>query len=897
MLYNYSNEEKEILVLISNMINSDIPNKAKTEKTIMKLAEKNYEKIIYICNKFALNEKEKLEIRYYSLILLNNLINKEKGKNYNLISEKIKEELRANCLGLLGNKEPLIRQFSSIVVSSLGKITKTVNQNEWPDLIPLLCDGCDSKNKIYKLSAIKTLKMIWEYFPNGKDAFTMNEVNRMETSLIKMLSSPLDSEIALEALKAYKTFINYISDKFVFSDYLKNTFKLILHFCKKNNNNTIQVATNAIHCVIEIIKSAYIHMDPLVSELFKFFGQLCIGNDEELAIQSYIFFTEVSLEEIERKKEDEEENEKGINYKNYIEKNWNILFFCIKDTVKNYQNNKDNINENGEYTRYKALSNLLYNISLLCNENIVEEIYKYSFQKMNETDVIVVNSGVFIFTSILDSNHNHLIIQNLSKIIPHLCKFLTVNCILLNTTVGECLEKICEKYGGLIIGDKSLFVSTSFLLAKLLTMVNLKNKIKINLCLCICDLCNHIKSSSLQHLGLFSPYLNDLLTLLDSISYKPTSYEHNYNLSYYSFSAILNLLDISNSSDKLALQNYFQILYQRLTEAKDISNFKGNKEKQYLFQDYLCLCLNKYCNEGNNNASLETTHIIYFFKIIENFFELRKEIFESGLLSLAGLIIVFSKIKKEENENDFLYMIDITIKYILTNISKYNDIESLNTFFYCLRQIIQSCGEKIEKNVKKIVETMENIGAFQVKNIKVIGKIIMVYSDLISNENKVIWNYFNNSLTWLANLIKESINEYDTFMTSKMGYENFCSFIDINDSIIEFLEEILHKILLEKQELKIVLINYEAKIMEYFNKIFNNGEFVPQNEFIVSSINCLIDLIDLYDQKIINLIERNSLNNLYNFAENSKDDSIIEKKDFLNQKITSIKNRSINKLL
>ena len=81
-------------------------------------------------------------------------------------------------------------------------------------------------------------------------------------------------------------------------------------------------------------------------------------------------------------------------------------------------------------------------------------------------------------------------------------------------------------------------------------------------------------------------------------------------LNYYSFVTISKLFEISTENDKLILQNYFQKLFQRLNEAKDISNFNNDKEKQYKFQEYLCGCLNKYCSEGYN-YNIQNNRILF----------------------------------------------------------------------------------------------------------------------------------------------------------------------------------------------------------------------------------------------------------------------------------------------
>lgn len=887
-------EENEILVLITYMISSDIKDKKSTEKKINDFAENNYEKLIIICNKFIMNENEDINIRYYSLILMNILIQKENGNKYMNISKNIKEEIRNNCLALLGNQSDIIRKYSCIIVSSLGQISRNENQKEWPELIPILCNGCESKENKFRLSAITTFNMIWEKIDNGREAFTSEELCMMESSLIKVMASPINTKIALECIKAYQNFISYISNKFNNINYLKYSLKLTFQFCNINEINSIEVGKYAIHCITKITIMAYDFIESFISIIFQLFEKFCVGKDEILAIQSYLFFVSLSEEEIERKKIDDNDNNKeNSNNHNYIQQNWNLIFNCIKHTVKNYNINNNN---DEEYTRYSTLYPLIFNISQLCNETIIEEIYKYTFKLMDDPNPLIINSGIYIFTSTLETIHKHKIISNISNIIISLSKYLEINCSELNISVGNCLEKICEKYGKMIIGDKSLFVQISFLLIKYLTLQQLKNKVKIHLCLCLYNLCEHIKLSNLKHLGLFSPYLNDILIILDNLAYLPSSYDHNSNLSYFSLICISKFLEISTKNDLISLQNYFQKLYQRFNEAQNIDNFNNNKEKQNQFQDLLCLCLNEYCKEGNNNANLEIVHITCFYKIVENYFIIRKATFESGLISLSYLITIFGDLKNEGDEEEFSHMIKKTIEYILYTIKEYEDIQSRKSALDCLSKIVHASGEKIEKYIEKIIKYFENIILSKEANIEILGKILLVYTDLFSNEGNLIWNFLNLSLDCMLKVIDECKKVHEISFKTKLEYTDFRIYIELNDNLIEFIGELLYKIISEKQDLKSFFEKYVIEIIKYLNKIFDNSSFKPLDDYILSSISALMDIIELYPKISINLLDLNSIENLYQFANNTKDNKIILIKNELQNRIDMIKQSSLNDL-
>ena len=205
----------------------------------------------------------------------------------------------------------------------------------------------------------------------------------------------------------------------------------------------------------------------------------------------------------------------------------------------------------------------------------------------------------------------------------------------------------------------------------------------------------------------------------------PLSYDYNSNLSYCSFLALSKLLNISTKNDENTLQNYIQKLYNRFNEAKNLSFF-NDKEKQKHFQEYLCLCLNEYCKEGNNNANLLPEHIIYFFRIIENFFEFREEIFEIGLTSLSCLTALFSTIKNDQQENEFNYILEKTMEYIITVIVQYKDTLSRTNSFDCLSNIIHTIGKKIEKYINKIINISKEIIFEKEVNKLLLGKILII---------------------------------------------------------------------------------------------------------------------------------------------------------------------------
>ena len=92
--------------------------------------------------------------------------------------------------------------------------------------------------------------------------------------------------------------------------------------------------------------------------------------------------------------------------------------------------------------------------------------------------------------------------------------------------------------------------------------------------------------------------------------------------------------------------------------------------------------------------------------------------------------------------------------------------------------------------------------------------------------------------------------------------------------------------------MKNFLEKYVIEIIKYLNKIFDNSSFKPLDDFILSSISALMDIIELYPKNSINLLDLNSIKNLYQFANNTKDNKIILIKNELQNRIDMIKQSS-----
>ena len=137
--------------------------------------------------------------------------------------------------------------------------------------------------------------------------------------------------------------------------------------------------------------------------------------------------------------------------------------------------------------------------------------------------------------------------------------------------------------------------------------------------------------------------------------------------------------------------------------------------------------------------------------------------------------------------------------------------------FFCLRKIIQVGKKKVGHKVPEILTAFKNIIARPSLNFEILSKILLIFTDLLNYENDIIWNYLILGLDLMIKLIEECLIRQKSVMMTKINFEEFKIYIHLNDCIIEFVEEILHKISFEKKELKDSCEKYIEIVLKLFN--------------------------------------------------------------------------------
>ena len=865
----FSNEEKLFLEAISKMFSNNNEERAISQNNIQTWLQETYLQVLVSCNKFIVSEELPQNIREYSCFLIKLCTEASHYQDWKKISLDIKTSVQNNALSLLGTKIQSLRQQACIAVTSIFEIS--VRDQGWPDLINILCNACNNDNIEFKISAINTLGMIWEKLP--KEPFSLQELSLMETTIINLLGKPFNAELAKKCLQAYQYFIIYVKDKFAEPSYLEMSLKLLISYCNGINDiNTSEVAKLAIHRITQIILLAYDYVQNNFRNISEFFIMMANGKSEDLAIQAFVFFTEVSFDEIDRIKN-------GLSNKNYMASIWDILWPCIQLVLD--MGNKD---DTEEYNRYKALSQLLTNLSLLCDETIIDDIFQYMAKKFSDNNnPLVISSAIYAFGCLLETEH----VQKIQSVIPSsldlMSKLFEKNDEQLSITLSWCFSKISEFHSILLVQNKDIFSFFVTVILNLLKQQNLSNKIKRHFCQALYSLASYISNNNIQSWNLFSPFLQDLLITLEALAYLPTSYVVDSNLAESSFLTLSSLLDCSHEKDRMLISYFMEKIYIRLGEARDINNFGGNNNKMWFYQSMLCLLVQSLCkNTVNNLIQLDYQKIENYFNIIESYFKMRSSVFSHGLLSLSGLISLL-----KQNEVDKL--LERFMGYIKYALNNYADYENCKSACLSLTDCIQVSKENFYIYIKDIFPLFDAIIKADNINKNIFSFIIMVYSDIFFFIGQKIWDYYQSPFEFMKQIMEYSQQNMGNFLGKKIEPEEYNYFIKLNESLVEFIQSISQFLKNSDDNKKELFMNYIPEITDYLTSMLDNQMFNPSNDYLNSILVFLIDFLEIYNKFILKKLNDYSWQRIFQLANNSNDDNIIHLKDYLQNKIFAIR--------
>ncbi len=92
---------------------------------------------------------------------------------------------------------------------------------------------------------------------------------------------------------------------------------------------------------------------------------------------------------------------------------------------------------------------------------------------------------------------------------------------------------------------------------------------------------------------------------------------------------------------------------------------------------------------------------------------------------------------------------------------------------------------------------------------------------------------------------------------------------------MDLIANILKRIILETKERQKHFYEYVPSIIYYINFMFNQDYFIPDQNYLISCISILFDLIDVYTEEALNSLENNTFRRINFFIVKSGDGELI----------------------
>ena len=864
----------KLSLIVGDYASPEKNKREESEKLLKELREKNLGMLCICLLEISITKEFSDDIKIMSLVLLRQIIEKEKHK-WNEIEPSIKEKIKIASLNIIINDNFHInRDFVNKAISVIEQILTAVydSSEEWPELYNLIANlyNLNFPNDVSKIYIItKILNQSVAYMSNKFS----NEINKLNNYFLPIFQYDVINNNSYNILDLkvlictfYSNFLTYNIDEldfitlnsFAINNILRTLNDCLILLNKERNAEIERIASNMIDSAEFLtIGSLQFFPEEQIKLLKIYYSMIEIKSDDfdlqKIKNQCFQRILDIFL----LKTLPKEELENSI--KKYLD---NLFQYCYKELNQSFNNNEEFSNIQGNYTSYEKAPKVDYdiiNFILDITNKFIEEDEKNIIKELSKSlltnnNIIYKYTGLMIFPQIIESSKKFSEIESFIPII--------LNNISNSNNQIRFATAYCTCY--FIINFKNKFIkkySKDFLSALLNTIKN--------------ENCKHTKCEMIL---LFNTYISQLDEEYEDEANDDTdSGDELEDKNKINANINNNLINELSAKDYLNqnCEGIFDFLFQLFNNAIEndtqyalikemllnsiiiCMDFYGEKCKPFAikFIEYFAKYLDIiYMNKKHENLYIGLLNVLssfgkyeedYFAKYLPSLFKCLEEIlknikeksldlkhFQATLTNLLPIII------NKNTELIPLFLKDIIelLKYILNQDDKEEDsninyIEDINSTLKVLSQSIEILEEKCINFIQPIEEIVLEINTKYKNN---------------SNFHITI----SNILYYFIKIISEEKSQ-DRNLLKKLGK----NYVDIIANML-------------KNELK---ISNGVILTEDFNKIIEYIiSYMEQNE-LESMFQGIIDLFNIFEERRIGVIKKK------NKKENEKEEKELNK--------------------
>ena len=751
------------------------------------------------------------------------------------LDPETKTQVRNNTLGSLASEDKGVRLIASQAVSSLACID--IPLNHWPEILSILITNSTNMNKVFKVSALRTLGYICDGLPD-------QVVNQAQAdSILTVLASSLDPveedlEVKSVALASLRNSLKFISANIANNEERALILNLLFTCCSHQDT---KISKDAVMIICDIATLYYDFIESNLIDLGNLTYSIIKSRETEISIYAVEFWNQISDEEASRLLQNKP-------VKGYISTAAASLVPLLLEKIHLLEDEGDH------WSMHKACASTLGSISIIVHDNILQLVGDYIAAGIADGDLRKrVSAAViigFVAEGIKDAK---LLVQVVFK---PLLQMLADPSAKLRESTAWAVSKLCEYHGKTVIA-LGFFLPVFQELMKLLkdaptiathacwTIVNLFKKASIN------DFMDQEK-------------LECVLTAIFEASIRPDAYQSGHEL-------LIAVYCCFNSIIEEIPDHFFHIFTVRIPVFVKLLENTITDEPHAQAQGHICSAIQAIFGRADLGV-VDEADADKFMDIIIRIFNLRSTVVEEGLQAVGSLA--------ENISARFLKYLPSVMPFVVWCLDSSSASLCKAGVMACgdlSRALGSQFGGEIKNVIHKLLAILEN--EQQMFEVKI--RVIDTLADFASHNAPDIVPLFPEIFKYIQGAARMSLDPNVEIHQSEI----FEYFLQLRESIISFYVGVIQGLHDIRQE--DMILGYIPNIIEYSLTVVQEIH-KPTHDIHIIAIGIIGDISAYYGSSFTHLIRTPNVSAYLIAAARFDSKSIKEILAYTNERIKNI---------
>jgi importin subunit beta-1 len=619
------------------------------------------------------------------------------------------------------------RKGAAQAVSALAIIE--LKKQQWGEVITILQSNALGDTLEYKLSSLETLGYICEELQ--AKVLTEVQVDSILTALVSNITPQVaNDDVKLAGITALNFCIQYCEKNFRVESEKGTLLENIISNCASPNS---EIRLKAAQCILEVVRCYYDFLGiPALEQIAAATFHLIRTDDvDEVALVSVEVWCSLCDEEIERMKHETPERP----VRNYISTAYDSLMGLLFDGLK-----KKSANDEGDWNVSVASACCLDLVARIAKDLVVAKVLAYVHENIGSSDWKLRDAAMLAFASILRGPQKETVNGIIGQAIPFLQALLNDPKPQVRETTAWTFSKISEN------NYEALENYLSTLVPSFIASLKDKPRISNQVCFALHNLAESLRQREGETSSKMSPFFKDVLAGLWENGFREDAYVDNVNLASSSFAAFSNVIQYSSGDVEQTTEFALQLLITEFDNTLNGSFKYQTKIEEY--QGYFCSAMQTALIKlAGKIAQPLVAHIV---DSISKSFEIRKAVYDEGILAFGGLITAVGK-----EFNVYMERFGPFLVYALQNVA---DAALCRVSVGCVGDLARALEQQMANYLGQLMPFLMDIlrNAETERTVKLI--IITVLSDLALATNKYFFPYLKEVLEILGSAAELSLS-------------------------------------------------------------------------------------------------------------------------------------------